>query len=278
MKILVIGGTGMLGHVVSLYFKEHGYSVITTGLKSKNKDYEYDAFNNMEYIEEILNIEHPEIVINCSGILNRNAEDNKCLAIKVNSLLPHYLDEISEKYNFKLIHISTDCVFDGKKGNYKEKDYKDAVNFYGKTKALGEIENDKNLTLRTSIVGPDINEFGIGLFNWFMKQNNDIEGYSNVFWSGVTTLQLAKNIEDAITNNLVGLYHVVNNSKISKYELLNLFKKIFSKEIKIKENNKIYSDKSIINTSDFDFKVPSYEKMIEDMKQWIDNHKNIYNY
>lgn len=278
MKILIIGGTGMLGHIVSLYFKEKGYTIITTGLKGKNKDYEYDAYNNMEYIEEILKIEHPQIVINCSGILNKAAEDNKCMAIKVNSLLPHYLDKLSQEYNFKFIQISTDCVFDGKKGDYKEKDYKDAISFYGKTKALGEIENNQNLTLRTSIIGPDINKYGIGLFNWFMNQSNDIEGYSNVFWSGVTTLQLAKNIEDAILANLVGLYHVVNNSKISKYELLNLFKKIFSKNINIKENKDIFSDKSIINTSNFDFNIPSYESMIIEMKQWIDDHENIYDY
>lgn len=276
MKILIIGGTGMLGHVASLYFKERDYSVVTTGVKGKEKDYTYDANNNMELIEDILLKEKPDIVLNCAGILNKTAEDNKTLAVRINSLLPHYLNEISEKYQFKLIHISTDCVFEGTKGKYKETDFKDATNFYGRSKALGEINNSKNLTLRTSIVGPDINTFGIGLFNWFMKQTGTIEGYSKVIWSGVTTIQLAKNIEDAIKDNLTGLYHVVNNEFINKYDLLNLFKKTFNKDINIKNNDTNKCDKSIINTSNYNFNVPSYEVMIQEMKEWIDKYQNLY--
>ena len=276
MKVLIIGATGMLGHMVKTYLKEKGYKVVTTGLKDQNTDYEYDANNNMEYIKTILEHENPNLIINCAGILNKVAEDNKTLAIRLNSLLPHYLDEISNDYNFKLIHISTDCVFDGKKGEYTEKDLRDAYSFYGRSKSLGEIENDKNLTLRTSIVGPDINENGIGLFNWFMKQTGTISGYSNVIWTGVTTLQLAKVIEKAYKDNLTGLYNVVNNKTISKYQLLNLFNEKFNKKLKINKNDNVISNKSLINTSEYDFEIPSYEEMVEEMKVWVDNHKKLY--
>lgn len=277
MKILIIGATGMLGHMVETYFKEKNYEIVTTGLReSDNTNYIYDANNNMEYIKTVLDNEKPNLIINCAGILNQVAEDNKTLALRLNSLLPHYLDELSNEYNYKLIHISTDCVFDGKKGEYTEKSLRDAYSFYGRSKALGELENDKNLTLRTSIVGPDINESGIGLFNWFMKQTGTISGYSKVVWTGVTTLQLAKVIEKAYKDNLSGLYNVVNNSTISKFELLNLFNKYFEKNLEIIENDSVISNKSLINTSNYDFEIPSYEEMVKEMKLWVEEHKELY--
>lgn len=275
MKILVLGKTGMLGNVVYNYFKDLNEDVIGT---SRNKeDIYYDAYENQEGIVNIIRKYRPNVIINCIGILNKEAEDNKCLAIKVNSLLPHYIDSLSDKYNFKLIHISTDCVFEGTKGNYTETDIADATSFYGRSKAMGEVVNNKNVTLRTSIIGPDNNKEGIGLFEWFINQEGEVNGYKNVLWTGVTTIELAKVIETVIKNNIVGLQHVVNNKIISKYDLLKLISTVFNKEIKINEEVNNKSAKTLIRTNkSFDYEIPSYEKMIKEMKEWIIKHKNIY--
>ena len=271
MKILVLGKTGMLGHVVYTFFKEKGYDVIGTSSK------EYNAFDNMEELENIVKEEKPDAVVNCIGILNKVAEDNKLLAVKLNSLLPHYIDSLSRKYNFKFVHVSTDCVFEGTIGKYDESALPDASSFYGRSKALGEVINDKSLTLRTSIIGPDNNPKGIGLFEWFMNQCNSVGGYTKVIWTGVTTIELARCIEDAIKNNVTGLNHVVNNDFIPKYELLELFKKYFGKEIEIDKNDKVVSEKTLIRTKkSYDFNIPSYEEMIKEMSLWVQNHSDLY--
>jgi len=165
-----------------------------------------------------------------------------------------------------------------RKGNYIETDLKDSTEFYGRTKALGEIDNKKDLTFRTSIVGPDMKYNGIGLFNWFMKQKSPINGFTKVFWSGVTTIVLAKAIEKAINSNLSGVYHLTNNQKISKFELLMLFNKYFrNNEIEINEHDKIRLDKSLLNTrKDFSFDIPSYSEMVKEMKDWVISHKELY--
>lgn len=276
MKILILGRTGMLGHVVYTYFKEKGYEVFGTSLNHEDIYY-YDAFNNLESIEGILEEIKPNAVINCIGILNQVCEKNKPLAVKLNSLLPHYMDSLSEKYNFKFVHVSTDCVFEGDKGKYDEKSNPDATSFYGRSKALGEIRNNRSVTLRTSIVGPDNNPNGIGLFQWFMNQEKSVGGYTKVIWTGVTTIELAKQIEVALVNNLSGLNHVVNNEFISKHDLITLFKKSFGKDIDISENDSVVSEKTLVRTIDsYPFDIPSYEAMVEDMKNWVVNHKDLY--
>ena len=275
MKILVLGKNGMLGHVVFTYFQESGYE--TEGTVTHGEGIFYDANANMTDLDKIISIEKPDVVINCIGILNQAAENNKVLAIKLNSLLPHYIAELSEKYQFKFIHVSTDCVFEGTIGKYDEESIPDATSFYGRSKALGEIKNARNLTLRTSIVGPDNNPKGIGLFEWFITQNENVGGYTEVIWTGVTTIELAKAMEKAINNNLTGLQHVVNNDFISKKDLLELFKKYFNKNIEIVNNPNVVSKKTLVRTDkSFDFSVPSYDQMIEDMKTWVLNHKELY--
>jgi len=276
MKILILGSNGMLGHVAYNFFTQQGYEVYGT-TRNANDKYYFDANQNISSINNIIEEIRPDVVINCIGILNKVAEDNKKLAVMVNSYLPHYLDELSKDYNFKFIHVSTDCVFDGKKGSYGEDDQKDATSFYGQSKALGEINNDRNLTLRTSIIGPDINPNGIGLFQWFMNQNGEVGGYTKVIWTGVTTIQLAKAMEEAITNNITGLYHVVNDEKIDKYSLLELFKKYFNKDIIINKNDSYESNKSLIKTrEDYQFNVPSYEQMIQEMRDWVLVNEHLY--
>lgn len=277
-KILILGGTGMAGHMIYNYLKERSFDVYYT---SRNKqDLKSNYFNPLENLDEVQNIFdelNPSYVINCIGLLNKDAELVKSRGIFINSYLPHYLDELSKEYNFKLIHISTDCVFSGLKGNYTELDVPDSNTFYGMTKALGEIKTSNNLTLRTSIVGPDINKNGIGLFSWFMKQESAIKGFKRVIWTGVTTLQLAKTIEFLLKENISGLYHLVNNKKISKYELLTLFNKYTKKNLLIEEDNLVVCDKSLLNKNvDTYLEIPDYELMIKEMVEWIKNHKDLY--
>lgn len=275
MKILVLGSTGMLGHVVSQYFSERQYEVLKTTRKSNDTLY-FDVEKDIKQLDRIVEQTKPNVVINCIGILNQKAEDNKTLAVIANSLLPHYIDQLSEKYSFKFIHISTDCVFSGNTGSYTEDSFQDATSFYGRSKALGEINNNRSVTLRTSIVGPDINENGIGLFNWFMKQTGEVQGFTNVIWTGVTTIELAKQIEFAIKNDLKGLYNVVNGNVIDKYSLLQLFKEKFNKEIEIIPNGEQVSKKTLLPSQKCHFDIPSYEQMIEEMKNWIIEHKELY--
>lgn len=247
------------------------------GTSSKNGELIFDAYNNIEGIKDILDEIKPDAVVNCIGVLNQVAEDNHTLAVKLNSLLPHYLDMLSSEYNFKFVHVSTDCVYEGTKGKYSELDLPDATSFYGRSKALGEVKNDRNVTLRTSIVGPDNNPKGVGLFEWFIKQNDTCGGYTKVIWTGVTTIELAKAILVAIEKNVTGLNHVVNNDFISKHDLLVLFKNAFDKKIEITENDSVVSEKTLVKTNDsYDFQVPSYEQMINEMKDWVLDHKDLY--
>lgn len=274
-KILVLGGDGMLGRMVTTYFKEAGYEIKTTTTSEKG-DYQFDVLKNINDLEKFIADFQPEAIINCIGILNQVAERHQALAVMANSYLPHYADELCQKYNVKFVHVSTDCVFSGKKGEYTEEDFKDTPTFYGQSKALGEINNEYSLTLRTSIVGPDANPNGIGLFQWFMQQTEPVKGYSKVVWTGVTTLQLAKTIEKALQNNLTGLRHAVNNKKISKCDLISLFNTIFNKNIEIMPDDSYESNKSLVRKTDFDFEIPDYDVMVQELRDWIGEHKGVY--
>jgi dTDP-4-dehydrorhamnose reductase len=219
-----------------------------------------------------------DVVINCIGILNQSAEDNRSNAVYLNSCLPHLLADSMLSTQTRLIHMSTDCVFAGNTGPYSENSLPDGRTFYDRTKALGEVVDTKNLTFRNSIIGPDMKEHGIGLFNWFMRQKGEIKGYKRAIWTGVTTLTLAKAMESALENNLTGLYNLVNNESISKYDLIQLFNKYFRNgTISILEDNNFILDKTLIsNRTDFSFQVPSYEQMIIEMKEWVDTHQDYY--
>lgn len=275
MRILILGSQGMLGHVVKQYFLEKGHEAEGTS-RNGDEGYEFDAVKDVKALERIVDDFKPEAVVNCIGILNKDAEEHHALAVMANSYLPHYADELCQQKGVKFVHISTDCVFDGKRGEYVEDSFRDAVSFYGQSKALGEVNNDKNITLRTSIVGPDRNQNGIGLFQWFMNQQGETGGFDKVIWTGVTTIELAKAIEKALENNLSGLRHVVNNEKIDKYSLLTLFKTHFNKDITITPKSDYVSDKSLIRTTDFDFGVPSYDQMVKEMSEWVSAHADFY--
>lgn len=279
MKILVLGSIGMAGHTISLYFNKQGHDVTTFSLKPfpfcKNivgNAFDKDAFQKMLIIGKY------DAVINCIGLLNQVADSNPAQAVYLNSYLPHLIANTLKDTKTKLIHMSTDCVFAGNTGPYYEDSLRDGISFYDRSKALGEVEDNKNLTFRNSIIGPDMNPDGIGLFNWFMKQNGIIKGYTGAIWTGVSTITLAKAMEQALKENLTGIYNLVNNSSISKYELLCFFNKHFKNDtIEIEKSDVLKIDKSLRSKrSDFSFVVPSYEEMIMEIKDWIETHNALY--
>jgi dTDP-4-dehydrorhamnose reductase len=277
MRILILGADGMLGHVVKVYFKEKGYEVFTTSREKGKEDFVFDIKDSCTHVKDIIDKCKPHVIINCIGILNESTEKNKALSVLVNTYLPHYLANLSENYAFKLVHVSTDCVFNGEEGEYTETSQPNALDFYGKTKALGEVRDDHNITLRTSIVGPDTNPKGVGLFQWFISQKEKIHGYEKVIWTGVTTVQFAKCMEAAIEKDLTGLHHCVNNDFITKYELLKLFKEEFNKDIEIDKVQEPVSEKTLIRTGkSYTFDIPSYREMVEKMRLWIEEHKDLY--
>lgn len=279
MKILVLGAFGMAGHTVALYFKEQGYEVHAFA----RRPFPYcmwiqeDAFD-IENLKTIVTTGRYDVVINCIGLLNQFAESAPEKAIYINSYLPHLIVSWLKDTSTRFIQMSTDCVFAGNTGPYDEESFPDGKSYYDRTKALGEVNDDKNLTFRNSIIGPDINENGIGLFHWFMQQNGSINGFTKAIWTGVTTLTLAKAMECAIRTDLSGLYNLVNNDSINKYDLLCLFNQYFrNNELTIKQSDKLVLDKTLLcKRTDFDFVVPSYEQMIIEMKEWVNNHKEIY--
>ncbi len=279
MKILVLGATGMAGHTVALYFKEKGYDVVSYS----RTPFLYcdniigDVFET-EKFKSVLVGENFDVVINCIGILNQDAENYPSKAVYLNSYLPHLIADTLKDRKTKLIHMSTDCVFAGNSGPYFENSFCDGKTFYDRTKALGEVNDPKNLTFRNSIIGPDMNQNGIGLFNWFMKQKGSINGYTGAIWTGVTTLTLAKAMEKALEQDLCGIYNLVNNESISKYDLLHLFNNHFlDDQVIINKEENFKLDKSLRNTrKDFLFEIPSYEKMILEMKDWVKEHSSLY--
>ena len=279
IKFLVLGATGMAGHIISLYLQEQGYDVTAFSINAFPycKNINGDAMDK-SFIVSLLQDSDYDVVINCIGVLNQACNTEPSRAIYLNSYLPHLIADTLRNTKTKLIHMSTDCVFSGKAGTYSENSFRDGETFYDRTKALGEVEDEKNLTFRNSIVGPDMKENGIGLFNWFMKQNGTINGYTKAIWTGVTTLTLAKAMERAATENLTGIYNLVNNESISKFDLLELFNKYMrDKMISILPSDAVNLNKSLINNrKDFSFKVPSYEQMVIEMKEWIYSHKELY--
>ena len=279
-KILVLGANGMAGHIMTIGLKEsfEFYDIISVARSNSiiNPTFILDVLNFKD-LEGLINSTMPNIIINCIGILNKNAEDNPEKAVLINSYLPHFLEAITKNTNTKIIHISTDCVFSGKEGNYLETSFKNGIGYYAQSKALGEIINKKDLTFRTSIIGPELNNDGIGLFHWFYNQKGEINGYTNAIWTGITTIELLNAIKAAITENLSGLYHLVNNKIISKFDLLNLMKDEFDKNVILIEDINYKIDKSLLNTrKDFHFQVKDYKEMLSEMNIWIKKHKNLY--
>ena len=280
-KLLVIGINGMAGHVTFRYLQNtQKYQVygIARNIETTENTFNLDVSDTIG-LNKIVNDHQFDYIINCIGILNQDAESNPSKAIWFNSYFPHFLEEITKGSEAKVIHISTDCVFNGKEGNYSETSIKNGEGFYAQSKALGEIDNSKDLTIRTSIIGPELNTKGIGLFNWFMHQAGEINGYTTAIWSGVTTLELAKAIEYAILNPLNGLVHLTNGVPVNKFALLHLFREVWDKkDIKIEAYEGKVVDKSLKKSERFNYQVPSYKEMLIDQHSWMQKFANLYEY
>lgn len=282
LKIMILGSSGMAGHVLTLMFRSDPvrYKVIDVSRSdSAIKPSVLLEAGKFDQLKLLIEDTKPDVIVNCIGLLNQSAENHPDQAILINSYLPHFLEAVSVKTNSKVIHISTDCVFSGEKGGYKEDDVKDGKGFYAQSKALGEIINGKDLTLRTSLIGPELRADGIGLFNWFAKQQGSIDGYSEIFWTGVTSVEIAKAVIEVVDHNITGLYHLVNDVKISKFDLLMLFKKTFKGSLvdNIVPAMNVKHDKSLVNTrKDFNYSVSSYPVMVEEMRTWVVQNLHLY--
>lgn len=280
-RVAVLGATGMAGHVISLYLYENGYDVfrMSRSITPSAKNAQIDA-SNFNLLNSWLREIKPDYIINAIGILQKEADARPDIAILLNSYLPRMLEQQHKDSEIRLIHLSTDCVFSGASGGYTETSPLDGMSVYDRSKALGEIVNDKDLTFRMSIIGPDIDFKGTGLFNWFMNQHGRIYGYTNAIWNGITTIELSKAIDEAIKQNLSGLYHLTPKGNINKFDLLQLFRREFiKKDIEIIPFEGFVVDKTLVNTrTDFDYEISSYPKMIHEMSLWVNEHKRLYNY
>ncbi|GAA5227781.1 SDR family oxidoreductase [Paeniglutamicibacter antarcticus] len=279
-SILVIGAGGMAGHVISTYLKESGSFDVSTLSGHHRVSAEttlLDVTDNTKFTE-YLDKGSFDVIINCIGSLVQASEDRKDRAVYLNAYLPHMLEQRYAETFTKIIHLSTDCVFSGENPPYREESVPDGALFYDRSKYLGELVNNKDLTFRMSIIGPDSQSNGLGLFNWFFAQHDRISGYIGAMWNGVTTITLAHAIHEAIEQDLTGLYHLVPKGNISKYELLKLFQRVFRRDdITVTPKDVASADKTLLSTrGDFDFTIPSYPEQIEEMRSWVEDHSAIY--
>lgn len=256
-KILVLGASGMLGSAVMLAFIGNKDMLIKGTVRSpsafstlpqKIKPY-IQAGINIEDFDSLIglfNQERPNIVINCVGIIKQLASSyNPLVAIPINSIFPHRLANLCVLSGARLIHMSTDCVFSGERGRYLENDQPDANDLYGRSKYLGEVDYPGCVTLRTSIIGHELNSSN-SLIDWFLSQNGAVKGYTKAIFSGLPTNEMARVIRDYVIPNpeLRGLYHV-SVEPISKYDLLRLVSDVYGKKIEIVPDDLVTIDRSL---------------------------------
>lgn len=255
MKILVLGATGMIGNIVFKMLSLN-YEVWGTIRSPMGKVFFSDALQQRlisgidvlekDLLTDLINKLNPDVVINCIGLTKHlKGSEDSLLSKKINSLYPHRLVSICSIVGARLIHISTDCVFSGRKGNYSEQDSSDAEDIYGKSKFLGEVNCQGAITLRTSTIGHELSS-SYGLLNWFLSQDEECRGFSQAIFSGVTTVELARVIRDIVIprTDLSGLYQL-SGRPISKYELLKIISKVYKKPINIIEDAHFVIDRSL---------------------------------
>jgi len=282
MNILVLGASGMIGSTVTrVLSQKEDWQVFGTVRDVSIKKYfpediarklisgiDVDSCDFDKLFSEL----QPDVVINCVGLTKHLSEANDPLrVIPLNSLLPHRLDKYCKKYNSRLIHISTDCIFSGTKGQYIESDPSDATDIYGKSKYLGEVIDTQAITIRTSTIGHEIKTKN-GLLEWFLSQQSKCDGYTRAIFSGLPTVTLAEVIRDYVIPNrdLVGLYHVAGPA-IAKYDLLEIIANEYDKNIEIGRNESFSIDRSL-NADKFN-KATGYTS-----PDWSDLVKSMHNY
>lgn len=281
MKCLILGGTGMLGHRLWVNFRRHHETWVTirgsANLFPNHPDFDpshvIGHVNVLDWndVTRVMAKVQPDILINCVGLIKQHPSANDpILALETNSLLPHRLATLCQATRTRLIHISTDCVFSGDKGNYTEDDPSDAQDLYGRTKYLGETVAPMALTLRTSIIGPELHT-RYGLLEWFLSQHQPVRGFQKAIYTGFTTDELAHIVLDYVLPNptLQGLYHV-SSDPISKYALLHLFNDAYHRALTIEPQSTFASDRSLVSTrfkTTTGYAPPPWRAMIDAMAQ-----------
>lgn len=287
LKILVLGATGNLGFAVSNFLNTKKNLKISICLRQKKHESFFPYFNKNQFyikkninetsIRDVIQKSKPDIIINCIGVIKPRIASELDIkdTVFINSYLPHILANLTSDFNFRLIHFSTDCVFSGKKGNYKEKDFPDPIDMYGLSKMLGEVKANKNcITLRTSLIGHEINS-NYSLLNWFLTQKN-VKGFSDAYFSGLTTLEIAKVLYRNIIfkKKLFGLYHLASK-RISKYSLLKLINKIYKKNILISEDKGFKIDRSLSSarlSQSASYKIKPWKSMLTEQYNFYLSH------
>lgn len=289
MKLLILGVSGLIGHKL-LQELSVDHEVFGTLHKTKAQYNNLTLFANSNIIEgvDVLNFEkltgvlqaiNPDVVLNCVGITKRKINRNNTQeVIETNAVFPHKLANWAKNHNKRVIHFSSDCVFNGKVGNYTEESLTTAEDLYGRTKALGEIQCSHTLTIRSSFIGQELFD-KTELLDWVLTQDGkQIKGFKNVLYSGVSTIFMAKVVNDIISNypQLSSLYQLAPEVPISKYDLICIAKKVFGLEIDIiPETN--YVHQPTLNgaklKSAIRLKIPSWEQMMEELA----SNKNFYN-
>ncbi len=285
-NVLVLGASGMLGHVVLGWFAAHKqHAVIGTvrsalarsRLPARLREHAIAGIDveNADSLTEIFARVRPSVVINCVGLVKQLAHaDDPLIALPINALLPHRLARLCSLIDARLIHISTDCVFSGRNsrhGGYLESDTPDAEDIYGRSKLLGEVCNAPSVTLRTSIIGPELGS-AHGLVGWFLAQDKCVRGFTRAVFSGLPTVELARVIHDFVLPNraLNGLYHV-SAEPVAKYKLLRLVAQRYEKAIEIAPDDTLVVDRSL-NSARFQtasgYSPPSWDDLVAAMHQF----------
>lgn len=258
--VLVLGAAGMLGNAMLRLFAdspeyEAWGSVRSTGsmrlLPAKLKDRVIAGVDveNFDSLASLLATVRPGVLINCIGLVKQLSEaDDPLQAIPINALLPHRLARLCQLVGARLVHVSTDCVFDGRKGMYREEDPADAQDLYGRSKHLGEVDYPNAVTLRTSIIGHELAS-SHGLVGWFLAQEGPVRGFTRAVFSGLPTVELARVIRDRVLPrpDLHGLYHV-SAEPIAKYELLKLVAAAYGRNNSIAPDDRLVIDRSLDST------------------------------
>lgn len=261
MRVLILGAGGMLGHTVLRYFAARQRHDVSGTMRSPAALQQLPADLRLRMLtgvdvessgslERVFAEVRPQAVINCVGVVKQLAQaEDPLTAIPINSLLPHRLARHCADHGARLLHVSTDCVFAGTRGAYREDDLPDALDLYGRSKLIGEVDHPHAITLRTSIIGPELGEGRHGLFAWFMSQQGAVRGYTKAVFSGLPTVELARVMHDFVLPDatLRGLYHVAAEA-IDKYSLLREIARIYGKEIRIEPDDKVVIDRSLDGT------------------------------
>lgn len=291
MRILVLGATGMLGHTIYKFLNQSD-EIECYGSIRNTKDKEFfdshlskktrifNDFNNLKKLEKFIKKIKPQIILNCIGLIKqRDNSDNQPEAIFINSLLPHQISKVCNELGIRFIHFSTDCVFSGRKGNYKESDLPDARDIYGLSKFMGEINGKNNLTIRTSIIGHELKN-SLGLLEWFLGEKKDIKGYSRAIFSGLTTLEVSRFLLDHIfkNNKIYGVYHLASEP-ITKLKLLKIINNVYKCKKNIISSSSLKINRSLDGSKLIEvtkYKVPNWEEMIKDLYRWNKNYEKVF--